>query len=119
VEGQAEPADAAPASGRQSSRQGKYSSLATEQLEEFAVKDVLPNPYRSETAEETENEVRRINDKTKRPLLKLRISKKRKEFGSITQKFSDHDNPSPFEWRVHKDPNYKEDNYRKTVEMGL
>lgn len=90
-----------------------------EMLKEFVAKDLYSKPYASDFAEETENEVKNMGFKSQRPLLNLRITKKRKEFGSITAKFSDQDNPQPYEWRTQKDPNHKEENYRRVCEIGL
>jgi WD40 repeat protein len=86
---------------------------------DFKIKSLIPRPYQSASAYQTEEEVRSQSLINSRPLIKLRISRRRRDYGQLTSKFSTAENAQPNEIRQTRDPNFKRENYKKVLEIGL
>lgn len=83
------------------------------------IKQFVPRPWESSSREESEIEVKKLTVKPTRPLLKLSIGKKRRYFGQLMSKLSGTESAQPLEIYHTRDPNFKKENFKKTVEVGL
>lgn len=106
-----------------SDQEVEESSSASEEEEDnskqFEIRDIEPKPYHSVTIQETEDEVKSLTVQTTRPLLSLKISKKRRYYGQLMTKFSGTESAQPLEIMHMRDPNFKKENYKMTLEIGL
>ena len=58
---------------------------------EFKLKEFFVQPYKSETLEASQNEVSDLTVKNSRPLIKMRLTKKRREFNNENRNLMDKD----------------------------
>jgi dynein intermediate chain 3, axonemal len=93
------------------------SSLNDSNSNEFEVKDVVPRdiPVTPETASEVEY----LSYQPTRPLLTLRVSKKRRYFSQLMTKFTGFEPPQIIDITQPKDLNYKKENFKQILEIGL
>ena len=73
----------------------------------------------SEGNEITEHMVTNLSSLNTRPLIKIRISRKRRDFATIATKFITAESPQPLEIRQTADASFKPENYRKVIDIGL
>lgn len=92
-------------------------SLDESNSNEFEVKDLIPRS--SEISQETAAEVAYLSCQPTRPLLTLRVSKKRRYFSQLMTKFTGTESPQPFEILHGRDPNFKKENFKQILEIGL
>lgn len=92
-------------------------SLDESNSNEFEVKDLVPK--RIELNSETASEVAYLTCSPTRPLLTLRVSKKRRYFSQLMAKFTCTESPQPLEIVHGRDPNYKKENFKQILEIGL
>lgn len=86
--------------------------------EEFAIKDLRPRPWVTPTMQETEAEVASFNKGYTRALLRTRVARKRRDFSQSSAKFTPSES-TPFDIRPRIEPNYKSENERQVLEIGL
>ena len=84
---------------------------------EFEVKDLIPRPI--ELSQETASEVAYLSCQPTRPLLTLRVSKKRRYFSQLMTKFTGTESPQPLDIGHNRDPNFKKENFKQILEIGL
>ena len=99
--------------------ESQESDKQEEQQPDFDVRDLVPRPWLSSSTEETEKEVRDFTKTGTRPIIRLRLNRKRRDFGQIPAKFSMLDAPQSTECRFTKDAHFKEENYKRVLEIGL
>ena len=92
-------------------------SLDDSNSNEFEVRDLVPKQI--DLSQETANEVLYMTCTPTRPLLTLRVSKKRRYFSQLMPKFANTESPQPLEIVHGRDPNYKKENFKQILEIGL
>lgn len=94
-----------------------HSDQANAQKENFVDKPLVAREYKSEFAEKTLDDVEKLTVKTNRPLIKMRISKRRVEFEG-EYNFNDKEGGEGLlDLKPQRDPNYLLK--RKVLEIGL
>mmetsp|Transcript_7928 Transcript_7928/g.15397 ORF Transcript_7928/g.15397 Transcript_7928/m.15397 type:complete len:653 (-) Transcript_7928:2089-4047(-) len=98
--------------------EGELSESEQGDDEEFAIKDIKPRPWVSRTMSETVAEIEASSKGYSRALLRTRIARKRRDFSQTTAKFTPSET-QPLEIKPKIEANYKADNDRQVLEIGL
>jgi WD40 repeat protein len=86
--------------------------------EEFAIKDIKPKQWVTPTMQETEADIISSNKGYARAPLRIRVARKRRDFAQSAAKFTPNDTQA-MDIRPKIEPNYKADNERQVLEIGL
>lgn len=95
------------------------SEVGDQALEEKVSRPIIPNPWKSETSEQHERDIKGYEVRPTRPLIKYQFIKKRKEFG-LSCRYGDKDaSDQTYEIKIQHDNSFAFQVKKKITEIGL